>query len=96
MPGKVATPATAATVTVPASVEPPGLAAIATVTFPAKPVAMLANASWAVTTTAGVIVAPAAALLGWVEKMSVAAVAAAMLNPADVAAVSGALVACSV
>ena len=52
---KVATPAAAATVVVPPSVERPGLASIAKVTSPTKPVATLPNASRAWTTTAGAI-----------------------------------------
>ncbi len=51
---KVATPPTAATVSVPASVGPGALElAIATVTEPVKPVAKLPNASNAETWTAG-------------------------------------------
>src|SRR5438128_1044318 len=60
----VATPFTAATLVVPASVPPPGLAPIATVMFPVNPEAVLPCTSWAVTCTAGLIAAPAAVLLG--------------------------------
>src|SRR3989475_7705083 len=61
---KVATPATAATDAVPPSVPPPGLLPIASVTLPANPVATLPNVSHAVTSTAGVMVAAAAVLVG--------------------------------
>src|SRR2546425_1764692 len=60
----VATPATAAAVAVPESVPPPALGPSVTFTLPAKPVATLPSASWAVTCTAGVIAAPADALVG--------------------------------
>src|SRR2546430_7902845 len=60
----VATPAVAATVVVPASVPPPGFVAIATVTFAVKLVTVLPSPSSTVTWTAGVIAAPATALLG--------------------------------
>src|SRR6266850_2087496 len=69
-PGKEATPATAATVFVPASVPPLGLVPIATATFPVNPVAVLPLASWAVTSTAGVIAAPAVVPLGCTEHTS--------------------------
>src|SRR2546427_232053 len=61
---KVATPATAATVVVPDRLPPPGLFAIATVTLALKPVAVLPKASRAITSTWGVILAPAVAVLG--------------------------------
>src|SRR5947208_3317660 len=60
----VATPAVAATVAVPASVPPPGFVAIATVTFAVKLVTVLPSPSSTVTCTAGVIAAPATALVG--------------------------------
>src|SRR5437588_10559356 len=60
----VATPATAATVVVPARAPPPGFVLIAAVTLPLNPVAVLPCASWTVTCTAGVIVAPAAVQIG--------------------------------
>src|SRR5438045_8619835 len=63
-PEKVATPATAAWVSVPASVPLLGFVPIATVTFPVNPVAVLPLPSWAVTSTAGVIAAPAVVVLG--------------------------------
>src|SRR3989442_905845 len=60
----VATPETAAAVAVPESVPPPALGPSVTFTLPAKPVATLPSASWAVTCTAGGIAAPAGALVG--------------------------------
>src|SRR5947208_2034251 len=63
-PEKVATPATAAWVSVPVSVPLLGLVPIATVMFPVNPVAVLPLPSWAVTSTAGVIAAPAVVVLG--------------------------------
>src|SRR5437773_2511293 len=96
-PGKVATPATAATVLVPDKVPVLGFVPIATVMFPVNPVAVLPLASWAVSWTAGVIAAPATVLVGATLKTSAVAVPAVMLNavlvvlPAPVA-VGGALV----
>src|SRR6266480_1237188 len=78
----VATPATAACVGVPASVPPAGLVPIATVTFPANPVALLPKASSAVTSTAGVIGAPAGASLGCTVNTSCCAAAGVMANAA--------------
>src|SRR5512135_3446095 len=77
-PEKVATPATAAAVAVPRSTAPvvPVPDVIATVTFPAKPVAVLPKPSLAITTTAGVIDAPAAAAVGCTENARLAAVPA--------------------
>src|SRR6184192_3727468 len=72
-PENVATPAEAATVAVPASVPLPGFVPIATVTFPVNPVAVFPCASCAVTWTAGVMLAPATALVGWTVKTSFAA-----------------------
>src|SRR5438046_3148792 len=60
---KVATPLTAATVGVPARVPLAGLVPIATVMLVVAVVTVLPWASWGVTCTAGVIAAPAAALL---------------------------------
>src|SRR5256885_16480041 len=60
----VAKPLAAATVVVPARAPPPGFVPIAAVTLPLNPVAVLPCASWTVTCTAGVIVAPAAVLVG--------------------------------
>ncbi len=78
----VATPATAATVVVPERVPPPGFVAIATVTFPANAVAVLPCPSSAVNRTAGVIAAPAVALLGCTVKARCVAVPGVMLNAA--------------
>src|SRR6266536_4988346 len=61
---KAATPATALTVVVPTSVPAAGLVPIATVTAPLKDVAVLPSPSRTVTSTRGVMVAPAVALLG--------------------------------
>ena len=61
---KVATPLTAARLTVPESVPALGLAPSATVTLPLNPVAVFPWASRAVTCSAGVIAAPATASLG--------------------------------
>src|SRR6266704_1794917 len=76
----VATPLTAVTLVVPASVPPPGLLRIASATLPVKGVAVLPCASCAVTWTAGVIAAPAVALDGWTVNTSSAAVPGVMLN----------------
>src|SRR3989475_11888053 len=62
--GREARPARAAPVFLPASVPPLGLVPIATAMFPVNPVAVLPLASWAVTSTAGVIAAPAVVVLG--------------------------------
>src|SRR5436190_1039625 len=53
---------------------------MASVTFPVKPVAVLLLASSAVTCTAGVIAAPASAVLGCTENTSCVAVPAVILN----------------
>src|SRR5439155_165487 len=71
---KVATPLTAATVGVPARVPLPGLVPIATVMLVVAVVTVLPWASWTATCTAGVIAAPAAALLGCTVKASFVAV----------------------
>src|SRR6266571_408108 len=84
-PENVATPATAATIFVPAKVPVLGFVPIATVTFPVNPVAVLPLPSCAVTCTAGVIAAPAAVVLGCTENTSCVAVPAVMLNAALVA-----------
>ena len=81
-PGKLATPATADTVLVPDKVPLLGFVPIATVTFPVNPVAVLPLASWAVTSTAGVIAAPAVVVLGCTENTSCVAEPAVMLNAA--------------
>src|SRR5438876_114372 len=79
---KVATPATAATDAVPPSVPLPGLLPIASVTLPANPVATLPNVSHAVTSTAGVMVAAAAVLVGCTVNTSRDAAAGVMLKVA--------------
>ena len=81
----VATPETAAAVAVPESVPPPALGPSVTFTLPAKPVATLPSASWAVTCTAGVIAAPAVALVGCTLKTSALGAPAVTLNAALVA-----------
>src|SRR5256886_329323 len=81
----VATPATAATVAVPDRVPPPGFVPIAAVTLPLNPVAVLPCASWTVTCTAGVIVAPAVVLVGCTVNTSWLAGPGGMVNGADVA-----------
>src|SRR2546426_12101399 len=79
-PEKLATPATAATVLVPDKVPVLGFVPIASVMFPVNPVAVLPLPSWAVTSTAGVIAAPAVAVLGCTLNTSWVAVPAVMLN----------------
>src|SRR5207247_2191167 len=81
-PGNIATPPTTACASVPASVPVLGFVLIATVMFPVNPVAMLPLPSWAVTSTAGVIAAPAVEVLGCTENTSCVAVPAVMLNAA--------------
>src|SRR5438034_782373 len=85
--GKVATPLTAATVVVPARVPLAGLVPIATVMLVVAVVTVLPWASWTATCTAGVIAAPAAAVLGCTVKTSFAAAPALMLNAVLVALV---------
>src|SRR2546427_340881 len=72
----VATPLTAATLVVPASVPPPGLAAIASATLPLNGVAVVPCASRAVTWTAGGSAGPAVSLGGWARNTSAAALRA--------------------
>src|SRR5438046_9520625 len=79
-PGKLATPATAATVLVPDKVPVLGFVPIATVIFPVNPVAVLPLPSWAVTSTAGVIAVPAVVVLGCTLNTNAAAEPAVMLN----------------
>jgi len=64
----VATPLDAATVVVPESVPPPGLAPMATVTLAEEPVTVFPNASCTTTCTAGESAAPAVVLAGWTAK----------------------------
>src|SRR2546425_992667 len=76
----VATPPTAATGPPPDSVPPPALVPMASVTLPVKPVAVLPFASRAVTSIAGVMLAPATVLVGCTVNTRVAAVPAVILN----------------
>src|SRR3954467_8992953 len=93
----VATPPAAATVLVPDSVPPPGLAPMATVMVAVELVTVLLNASCTVTRTAGAMDTPATVVVaGWTVNASWAAAAGLMVNGADVAPVSGAEVALSV
>src|SRR5688572_22307527 len=91
----VATPLTAATVVVPESVPPPGLVPIATVMLAVELVTVFPNASCTATCTAGLIAAPAVALVGWTVNASRDAAAGVMLNADEVAPVSGAAAAVS-
>src|SRR5437667_7464918 len=84
---KVATPFTAATVLVPARVPLAGLVPIASVMLVVAVVTVLPWASWTVTCTAGVFIAPAAALLGCTVKTTFAAGPALMLHALLVAPV---------
>src|SRR5512134_2728970 len=90
----VATPATAGTDAVPSSVPLPGFAPIAIATLLVNPVAVLPNASRAVTTMG--IAAPATALAGCVVNTSWVAAAAATLNAVLVSAMRLGAVASSV
>src|SRR6266576_235742 len=83
----VATPFTAATVLVPARIPLAGLVPIATVILLVAVVTVLPCASSTATCTAGVFIAPAAALLGCTVKTSFAAAPALMLNALLVAPV---------
>ena len=87
-PGKVATPATAATVVVPESTPPVGLVPIASVMLPVKLVTVFPNASRALTWMAGVIAAPAAALEGCTVNARSTATPAVTVNAALVAGVN--------
>src|SRR2546425_1134768 len=84
---KVATPLTAATVGVPARVPLAGWVPVPRVMLAVGAVALLPWASWTATCTAGVIAAPAAALLGDTVKTSFAAAPTPMLNALLVAPV---------
>src|SRR3954462_2277257 len=92
----VATPLTEATLVVPDSVPPPGLAPMASATVAVELVAVLPNASCTVTCTDGAMDTPATALLGCTENATLEGVAWLMLNPAEVAEVSPAEVAARV
>src|SRR5438034_1118106 len=78
---KVATPLTAATVVVPARVPLAGLVPIASVMLVVAVVTVLPWASWTATCTAGVIAAPAAALLGCTVRSDVGGAGTLMMNP---------------
>ena len=93
---KVATPLMAFTVTVPLSVEPPGLVPMATVIEALLVVTVLPPASWTVTWIAGLMLAPAAAVLGWTLKASWVAEPTLMLKVLLVAPVRPPLEAVSV
>src|SRR2546423_4718144 len=81
-PEKVATPLTVFRVTAPAGVPLLSFLPALPILFPVNPVAVLPPASWAVTSTAGVIAAPAVVVLGCTENTSCVAVPAVMLNAA--------------
>src|SRR5512140_2129346 len=85
---KDATPFTAGTVVMHDSVPPPGLLPIANVMLAVELVTVFPNASCTVTCTAGEIIAPAVALVGWTVNASLVAAAGMMLNAAEVAPVS--------
>src|SRR2546427_315005 len=78
----------ATTVVAPSREQPPGFAPIATVTVPRKPVAVFPSASCAVTCSAGVIAAPAVALLGCPLNTSCVATPGVTVNAALVAPVN--------
>src|SRR6266566_4626648 len=80
-PANVATPPDAACVAVPDKAPPDGLVPIARVTLPVNPVAVFPFASWAVTSTAGVMLPPATVLVGCTVNTRVAALPAVMLKP---------------
>src|SRR4051812_36753437 len=81
---KLATPLTAATLVVPDSVPPPGLAPMASATVAVELVAVLPNASCTVTCTDGAMATPAVAVDGWTENASLAGAAWLMLNAVEV------------
>src|SRR5947207_14338481 len=93
---KLATPALAFAVVVPESVPPPGLVPIATVMLADELVTVLPNASCTATCTAGLIAAPAAALIGCTVKATFEAAAGLMLNAVELADRKGAEAADSV
>src|SRR5437762_11446373 len=84
-PEQVAAPAPAATVLLPDALPVLGFVPIATVMFPVNPLAVLPPASWAVTSTAGVITVAAVVVLGCTENTSCVAVPAVILNTVLVA-----------
>src|SRR5437899_2973487 len=84
---KLARPDEAATVVVPESVPPPGLAPMATVMLAEELVTVLPKASCTATWTAGEIATPAVLFDGCTLKASLEAAAGEMLNPLEVALV---------
>src|SRR5438552_7412309 len=93
---KVATPLTAATVVVPERVPLAGLVPIASVMLVVAVVTVLPWESWTANCSAGVIAAPAAALLGCTVKASFAAAPTLTLNAVLVAPVRPVVEAASV
>src|SRR2546425_189721 len=79
-PVNVTTPPDAAWVAVPDKAPPDGLVPMTSVTLPVKPVAVFPFASRAVTSTAGVMLAPATAPVGCTVNTWVAALPAVTLN----------------
>src|SRR5439155_15426507 len=63
-PAKPAAPAAPVTGVLPFSLPPPGLLPVVSVTLPVNPVARLPKESYAVTSTAGVMAAPAGVSVG--------------------------------
>src|SRR5713226_5618934 len=92
----VATPATAAALVVPDSVPPPGFVPSATVTGPVKLDTAFPKASRALTTTAGVIAAPAPVVLGCPVNASALAAPATTVTPAVCVTVTPAIAAVTV
>src|SRR5688500_17369632 len=92
----VATPPTAATVVVPASVRPPRLLPLGSAVLAVEPLTVFPNGSCTPTSTARLITAPAVALVGCTVKASLEAAAGVMLNADEVAPVRAAEVALSV
>src|SRR5438876_302088 len=89
-PGKVATPALAATEVVPESVPPPGLAAMAMLMVALELVAVFEKASCTVTWTDGAMATPATVFEGCTVTSSLAAAAGEMLKAVEVPPVRGA------
>src|SRR5712692_357941 len=92
----VATPPTAACVSVPASVPPLGFVPSATVTGPVKLDTAFPKASRALTATAGVIAAPAPVVLGWPVNASALAAPATTVTAAVCVTVTPAIAAVTV
>src|SRR5713226_7534330 len=93
---KEATPPAAACVSVPASVPFAGLVPSATVTLPVKLDTAFPKASRALTTTAGVIAAPAPLVLGWPVNVSALAAPATTVTAAVCVTVTPAIAAVTV